>query len=87
MILFNDDIYPLANYSLWENFNDTNLKVTIKAGRYSDIKNLNFTWNCTDFSTRHIKLKLSFSNPGLVSIDQDVIDYHIKYFFRVLTIL
>jgi len=52
IILFNDDIYPLGNYSLWENFNDTNLKVSIKAGPYSDIKNLNFTFNCTDFSKR-----------------------------------
>ena len=43
------------------------LQLTIIPSRYSDPKNLSFTYNITSYTKTSLEIKLNFDNPAIVS--------------------
>jgi hypothetical protein len=67
-VIFNDDIYPIQNFTKQEYFNDTILQFKIKPSPdCPDPSLLAFNWSCTAFTEREMKFVLKFENPREVS--------------------
>ena len=78
-VIFNDDIYPVSNFTQKEHFNDTMLRFKIRPGD-SESPNplalLGFNWTCTQFTERQMKFSLTFENPKAVS---DQVEIYMRF--------
>jgi hypothetical protein len=61
------------------------LELEIKAGFYSEVDNLTFSYNITSYTARQIVFQLNFDHPILISANDDpetlIVKFNAKYFF------